>query len=409
MTSIDPFQVTRGYEFHGHGMIKAPPLSTVRSLITEETLNELPTMAFEPSLVAPWTRTSTGYPIEIPVCLGATLLCLRDLHEKELKENCSFIDNFSPLAPFNPPNLGEEAEELTNWLLDEVTTYAECRQELLSKNARLLFESVLLILERLKVPLYPLSEKTCNLLRKLSLLEPVHPYSLHIVQVLFDKAMAFSADTESKQQSAVGNSEDHSTDIVEFIQNAYSCNNISRQDRLRLTNLFNMRIFQDLYMVTENKTRNIIRVIIRNLIFIIQRYIITMCADMKAKRQETWLLNTISMRPHICEYAIVAIAKRVGPLMFRFARTICMQNELAFGGTKQTKKRGGGGGGGGFGGATKVKTDFAAIEAAAEEAERQQEQRRQMQRQMGGQLTSGAEDALETESERFLTFDPHMP
>ncbi|KAL5105482.1 ADP-ribosylation factor GTPase-activating protein 2 [Taenia crassiceps] len=72
-----------------------------------------------------------------------------------------------------------------------------------------------------------------------------------------------------------------------------------------------------------------------------------------------------------------------------------------FGGTKQTKKRGGGGGGGGFGGATKVKTDFAAIEAAAEEAERQQEQRRQMQRQMGGQLTSGAEDALETESERF--------
>lgn len=310
-------------------MTKTPPLYTVKAFITEETLDELPTMAFEPSLVAPWTRLSSGYPIEIPVCLGATLLCLRDLHESELKGGRSFIDDFSSSAPFSPPNLEEEAEELTNWLLDEVTTYAECRQELLSKSARLLFESILLILERLKVPLYPLSEKTCNLLRKLSLLEPVHPYCMHINQVLFEKAMAFSADTESRQQSAVVNLEDYSTDIVEFIQKTYSCNNISRQDRLRLTNLFNMRIFQDLYMVTENKTRNIIRVIIRNLIFVIQRYIITMCAELKAKRQETWLLNTISMRPHICEYAIVAIARRVGPLMFRFARTICMQNELA--------------------------------------------------------------------------------
>ncbi|KAH9280909.1 hypothetical protein ECG_07435 [Echinococcus granulosus] len=297
--------------------------------ISEDDFDELPTMAFESSLVAPWTRTSSGYPIEIPISLGATLLCLRDLHELELKEGRSFIDDFSPSAPFNPPNLAEETGELVNWLLNEVTTYADCRQELLSKNARLLFESILLILQRLKVPLFPLSEKTCNLLRRLSLLEPVHPYCMHIIHVLFEKATGFCADSESLQQNIASNLEDYSTDITQFIQRTYCCNNISRQDRLRLTNLFNMRIFQDLYMVTENKTRNIIRVIIRNLIFIIQRYIITMCADMKTKRQETWLLNTINMRPHICEYAIVAIARRVGPLMFRFARTICMQNELA--------------------------------------------------------------------------------
>ncbi|VDM20037.1 unnamed protein product [Hydatigera taeniaeformis] len=312
-----------------HGIYKTSPLSTQRSLITEDELNELPTMAFEPSLVAPWTRCSSGYPIEIPVCLGATLLCLRDLHEAELKKGHSFIDDYSPSGNFNPPNLEEEAEDLANWLLDEVTTYAECRPNLLTKNARLLFESILLILERLKTPLYPLSEKTCNLLRKLSLLEPVHPYCMHIIQVLFEKAMAFCADTESKQQSGVINLDGYSTDITEFIQKTYSCNNISRHDRIRLTNLFNLHIFHDLYMVMENKTRNIIRVIIRNLIFIVQRYIITMCAELKAKRQETWLLNTINMRPHICEYAIVAIATRVGPRMFRFPRSICMQNELA--------------------------------------------------------------------------------
>ncbi len=61
-----------------------------------------------------------------------------------------------------------------------------------------------------------------------------------------------------------------------------------------------------------------------------------------------------------------------------------------FGGTKQPKKKAGGG----FGGATKVKTDFASIEAAAAEAERV----RQLQ---AAQRQKEAADSAEAEAQRM--------
>ncbi len=43
------------------------------SNITEETFDELPTMAFESMLLAPWQQTCLGHPVEIPVCIGGHL------------------------------------------------------------------------------------------------------------------------------------------------------------------------------------------------------------------------------------------------------------------------------------------------------------------------------------------------
>lgn len=81
-------------------------------------------------------------------------------------------------------------------------------------------------------------------------------------------------------------------------------------------------------------------------------------------------------------------------------RVMLKPRKGGFGGTKQPKKRGGGGG---FGGATKVKADFAAIEAAAEEAERQHQQQRQTCQQVGGQMRTGADNSLEAETQRFAS------
>lgn len=71
------------------------------------------------------------------------------------------------------------------------------------------------------------------------------------------------------------------------------------------------------------------------------------------------------------------------------------------GATKQLKKRGGG-----FGGATKIKTDFEAIEAAAAEVERQHQQQR-LQMQKAATAASGSpkpEDiSIETEAQRFAS------
>nr|CDS34569.2 GTPase activating protein ZNF289 [Hymenolepis microstoma] len=71
------------------------------------------------------------------------------------------------------------------------------------------------------------------------------------------------------------------------------------------------------------------------------------------------------------------------------------------GATKQLKKRGGG-----FGGATKVKADFGAIEAAAAEAEREQQQQR-LQMQKAATVVSSPpkpEDiSIETEAQRFAS------
>ncbi|KAM7542527.1 hypothetical protein Aperf_G00000005252 [Anoplocephala perfoliata] len=296
-----------------------------RTRLPEDAFDSLPSMVFEPSLVAPWTRNCSGNAIEIPICIGALLLCLRDLHELELKEDRSFLDDFSWSNPYDPPNLQKEADELAEWLLNEATTYSTCREYLLSKSPRLLFEALLGILERTEMPIYPLSKKTCKILSKLSLLEPTHPYLMYIVDVLFDKASAFCS--ESRQQPDDG--KDGLSDIVQFIQQTYTFKGISRQDKLKLINLLNLRLFHDLHMVTENRTRNVIRVIMRGMMFLVRRYVNVVCAKSRIARRETWLINNIKMRPHIHEYAIVAIAKRLGPLMFRFPRFTCLQYELA--------------------------------------------------------------------------------
>lgn len=298
-----------------------------RTRLPEDAFDSLPSMVFEPTLVAPWTRDCGGNAIEIPTCIGAPLLCLRDLHELELKQDRSFLDDFSWSSSYDPPNLQKEADELSEWLINEANTYPTCREYLLTKSPRLLFESLLGILERTKMPIYPISNKTCKILNKLCLLEPTHPYFMYIADVLLDKASEFCTDLESKQQPDDG--KDSLSEIVQFIQQTYSFKGVSRQDKLKLINLVNLQLFQDLHMVMENRTRNVIRVIMRGMMFLVRRYVNVVCTKSRIARRETWLMNNIKMRPHIHEYAILAIATRLGPLMFRFPRFTCLQHELA--------------------------------------------------------------------------------
>ncbi|VDD79677.1 unnamed protein product [Mesocestoides corti] len=314
---------------------KTPPLVDVfvpKPRISEDSFDELPTMAFEPCLVAPWQHRSDGHPVEIPICFGGPVVCLRDLHEKQLAEGNSFLDEYSCLDAQALEDLHEEAETLADWLIYECNSYEECRCKLIRKTPLLVFETILCILGRMEAPMFPLSERTCKLLQRLSLLEPVHPHSTNIAQVIYDEAMSFCADPDSDRNTVSTPHVKSSSllpQIVNFIEQTYSCNNVSRQDRLRLVNIFNKRLFQDLYMVMEVKTRNVIRLLIRGLFFIVRRYAITMCIDSKAKQEETWMINTIMTRPHIFQYAIVTIAEKVGPLLFRFPLFTCLQQELA--------------------------------------------------------------------------------
>ncbi|VUZ47925.1 unnamed protein product [Hymenolepis diminuta] len=81
-------------------------------------------------------------------------------------------------------------------------------------------------------------------------------------------------------------------------------------------------------------------------------------------------------------------------------KVVTKPKKSGFGATKQPKKRGGG-----FGGAKKVKADFAAIEAAAAEAERQQQQRLQMQQTAAAASSQSKpeETSIETEAQRFAS------
>lgn len=301
--------------------------------IVEEVFEELPTMAFEPYLLAPWQRDSLGHPIEVPVCIGGPLVCLRDKHEDELKcHHPSFVETLR--VQQLPGSQLRECEDLATWAIFECTTFEACREALFTKTARYIFEVFLKILARLEIKPYPISEKTRDLVNKLSLLEPVHPYGAHINQVLFDAALAFSADPETAQNRAsqhntASTTQSRSQEIVNFIQQTYKCSNVERQQKLRLTNIFNKSMFQDLYMVMEAKMRNSLRFIIRNLIFIIRRYTNQACADLKVSRNETWLLNMINMRPQASEFAMREIAQRIGPLLFRFPLFTCLEFELA--------------------------------------------------------------------------------
>ncbi len=63
--------------------------------------------------------------------------------------------------------------------------------------------------------------------------------------------------------------------------------------------------------------------------FLVRRYINQQCFDLREHRGETWLMNTISLRPHIAQYVITEVAKRLGPLIFRFPLFTCLEEELA--------------------------------------------------------------------------------
>ncbi|KAM3173191.1 hypothetical protein ACTXT7_012993 [Hymenolepis weldensis] len=295
------------------------PVLAFKASLQNDVFEKLPNMAFEFTLFAPWTSVSDGRAIKIPVCIGAPLLCLRELHEQELKQGRSFLDDFSWSNPHDPPNLQSEVEDLAEWLLNSVTTYPGCRDYLLTKNPRLLFESILSILKRTTNPVYELSPKTCQILHYLCLLEPTHPYLMYIDEVLFDKV------TDSMLQDNEG----CLSDISKFIHQTYSCSEISRQDKLKLTKILNQHLFHDLHMVKRGKTRNVIRFIIRGMMFLVRRYVIAVCTRIREARRESWQMNCVTMRPHIKEYAILTLAKRLGPLIFHYPKFITHTQEIA--------------------------------------------------------------------------------
>nr|CDS34568.1 hypothetical protein HmN_000903900 [Hymenolepis microstoma]CUU97807.1 hypothetical transcript [Hymenolepis microstoma] len=287
--------------------------------LENDIFEKLPSMAFDFTLFSPWTGVSDGRPVQIPLCIGAPILCLREIHEHELKQGRSFLDDFSWSNPHNPPNLQREVEDLTGWLLNNATTYPFCRDYLLTKSPRLLFETILAILKLTASQIYPLSTKTCRILHYLSLLEPVHPYQMYIDEVLFDKVT----------DSILQDNEGCLSDISTFIHQTYSGEESSHLDKLKLAKIFNRHLFHDLHMVKRNRTRNVIRFIMRSMMFLVRRYILQVSSRIREARGESWEMNCVTMRPHINKYAILTLANQLGPIMFRFPKFITQTQEMA--------------------------------------------------------------------------------
>ncbi|VDN96652.1 unnamed protein product [Rodentolepis nana] len=293
--------------------------SIIETPFENDIFERLPSMAFDFTLFSPWTDPSDGRPVQIPLCIGALILCLREIQEQELKQGYSFLDDFSWSNPHNPPNLQRDVEDLKGWLFNNATTYPFCRDYLLTKSSRLLFETTLAILRLTASQIYPLSTKTCRILHYLSLLEPTHPYQMYLDEVLFDKAT----------DSILQDNEGCLSDISTFIHQTYSCEESSRLDRLKLSKMFSRHLFHDLHMVKRNKTRNIIRFIMRSMMFIVRRYIFQVSARIRAARGESWKVNHVTMHPHINEFAISTIANQLGPIIFRFPKFVTQTREMA--------------------------------------------------------------------------------
>lgn len=291
--------------------------------ISNEEFDNLPLMAFESYLLVPWQtkmEIACKHPMEIPLCIGGAMVVFREKHTKEMKTEESFLEQPEPPE--------DEIRLTANTLLRACESYQDCRDVLSDKSAAWIFQTIIDILKRIETPLFVLTERTVRLISKMTLLEPVHPYDFTIAHVLYRESMGFCTDTESsKGIDKPGSAEPDN--ISEMLQKFYSCGFVTRQQRARLMNILNKRLFHDLHLIHDRMRRNTIRFIMRNMINIQRLYVIKNVCSLRKQRNETWQLNSITTLPHVSEFSMRRIAEKMAPFLFKWPLRTCLQEDLA--------------------------------------------------------------------------------
>ncbi|VDL94753.1 unnamed protein product [Schistocephalus solidus] len=290
--------------------------------VTDKEFDNLLTMTFETYMISPWTNMmedTCRHPVEIPICIGGTMVILREKHEGELLRGESFLEKEAP-----PESTVRKFSEM---LLRDCDSFEECRAFLCPQPAVTIFHVLIDIFKRMENAIFPISVRTAKVVEKLVLMEPVHPYDFKLADVLYKESMAFCTDTGGKGHT--DKKVKQPDNIVDFLNTFYNCTYVGKQQKWRLVNVFNKRIFHDLHLIESNLRRNTIRFVIKNLLHISRRYVIANLINLRRKRDETWTLNTITTLPHVTEFVMKTIATQIAPYFFRFHPTICLQSDLA--------------------------------------------------------------------------------
>lgn len=277
----------------------------------ETTLHTMPTMDFDKYLLTRFTENPINKDrkrIEIPIYFGVPMIILREKHEKELAQGKSFIE----AEP--PPR--DVILALTDRLLLNCSTEEDIEVVLARIKPVVIFHIILELLRRLPEPLIQLSSKSVQVISRILLLEPLHPYDFTISEELYQEILRYHAEQGDENRTRYKRTKHKQDETVQpIIQKYYSCVSMSRYKVTKMHNKFNKCIYHDLHTTGTAIQRNLARFIIRNILFLTRRYNISYFRRICQQRAESWVVGRVTIQPHIVQYAYTRLADTVGPVL----------------------------------------------------------------------------------------------
>ncbi|KAF8571354.1 hypothetical protein P879_03686 [Paragonimus westermani] len=281
-------------------------------------LANMPMMVFEKHLITPFTESSLNKDrrrIEIPIIFGVPMIILREKHEIELSMGRSFVEAEVPPRPL--------MKALVDRLLVNCSSAEDINIMLSRIKPAVIFHAVLELLRRLPEPLLPLSPKGVQIASETTLLEPSHPYGFMIEKELLAEVLRHSADQAEDNTSRFKRAKQKSNDTIQpLIQKYYHCSEPNKQKKTKMLNKFNKSIYHDLHLIADINQRNLVRFIIRNVIYLTRRYCIVGFRRLHEQRNERWPVARITIRPHILQYCYTRMAELVGPVLIGQPKTV---------------------------------------------------------------------------------------
>ncbi|CAL8073431.1 unnamed protein product [Calicophoron daubneyi] len=277
----------------------------------EHSLDRLPTMIFDKYLITAFSESPINKDrrrIEIPIHFGVPMILLREKHEQELNAGKSFIESEPP-----PKQL---IDATADRLMINCNTKEDIEVVLGRAKPILIFHTILEMLRRFPEPIFPLSYKSAQVISKVMLLEPLHPYDFLISEDLYKEILRVHAEQGDDNAARFKRSKHRSEDTIQpLIQKYYNCNRVSKNKQIRMYNKFSKCIYHDLHLIQTTLQRNLVRFIIRNTIFIARSYNIHSFSRLSQQRAESWQVAAVTIRPHIIEYSYTKLADLLGPVL----------------------------------------------------------------------------------------------
>lgn len=237
----------------------------------------------------------------IPNFIAYLVLAIRAKFEEELRNKVCFMEN-------NDFPTNEKIVKFAEKVYLNCNTYGDVLDVLGGENCQLMFLILIEFLQRFEQRVIQVSAETMNFARKSPIFKFIRPHEFVIIrQILNFTTNCFV--TQGRATNVTGKTNPEIKFIDKMLQAYYFDQSISGLAEIIQHNKFHQLFYKDLRCLKSSTHRYISRFVLRNMIYLIRRYVGATSSRLRLLRKESPTETAITSVPYIYGFAIFRMSQ----------------------------------------------------------------------------------------------------